>query len=370
MRWTGCRCSRVAVTSRPPRRSCPATTSTPSMWSTCWVSWSTSRSSSSTTRRRPGCATGCSRPSASTRAERLEASGDTARGATPPRRPLRRRGRAAGPHLRAREQLEWADVVDARHRQLPRRARLGRRDTAQPEHALRLVAPLAVQAAIGDAAMDWAATASAIPARRRPALPDGRRVGRVGSPPWAATSSGPRSCDRGAELAERALGRRDPSVLRVRAVLAMFSGDIEQAQPARRGMGRAGAGARMSTSSHTAHTLLAAVRAGSTIPTIDEAVRVAATRGYHRSARSRHSRDGAPDEESPASARSARRGHRARQSERGSHDRRHGDDEQGGDPGRRGEWQAALRAASTAGGQLELGDLVSVHGAFLIASAA
>ena len=91
-------------------------------------------------------------------------------------------------------------------------------ETGSADHALRLVAPLTVTGiAIGDAAMDWAETASAIPgAGSQPALSHGGRVGLVGCHQRAATSRGPRSSLAAAEAAEDALGVRGPSVLRVR----------------------------------------------------------------------------------------------------------------------------------------------------------
>ena len=94
--------------------------------------------------------------------ERLDASGDPAA--------LRRRhadhyvalAEAAGPHLRGREHLEWTGVV-ARDIDNFRAALDWAVETPSPEHALRLVAPLAVQGRTGELAMDWAATAIAIP---------------------------------------------------------------------------------------------------------------------------------------------------------------------------------------------------------------
>ena len=94
--------------------------------------------------------------------ERLQASGDTA--------VVRRRhadhyvglAEAAGPHLRSREHLEWTDIV-ARDTDNFRAALDWAVETPSPEHALRLVAPLAVQGRTGELAMDWAATASTIP---------------------------------------------------------------------------------------------------------------------------------------------------------------------------------------------------------------
>ena len=94
--------------------------------------------------------------------ERLDASGDPVA--------VRRRhadhyvalAEAAGPHLRGREHLEWTSVV-TRDIDNFRAALDWAVETPSPEHALRLVAPLAVQGRTGELAMDWAATASAIP---------------------------------------------------------------------------------------------------------------------------------------------------------------------------------------------------------------
>src|SRR5205823_8928166 len=69
---------------------------------------------------------------------------------------------AAGPHLRRREHLEWTHVVTIDIDNL--RATLDWAvETASPEHALRLVAPLVMHGRIGEVAMDWATTAIAIP---------------------------------------------------------------------------------------------------------------------------------------------------------------------------------------------------------------
>ena len=70
---------------------------------------------------------------------------------------------AAGPHLRSREQLEWSQRRRPRHRQLPRCARLGGRDTVAGARAAPGRALGTVQGRIGELAMDWAATAIAIP---------------------------------------------------------------------------------------------------------------------------------------------------------------------------------------------------------------
>src|SRR6185436_9300669 len=69
---------------------------------------------------------------------------------------------AAGPHLRGREHLEWRSVIE-RDIDNFRAALDWAVETPSPEHALRLVAPLAVQGRTGELAREWAATAMAIP---------------------------------------------------------------------------------------------------------------------------------------------------------------------------------------------------------------
>ena len=112
--------------------------------------------------------------------ERLDASGDPVA--------LRRRhadhyvtvAEAAGPHLRARDHLEWTRVIE-RDIDNFRAALDWAVETPSPDHALRLLAPLAVGGRSGELAMDWAATAIGDPGRRRsPALSRRRRLGRVG----------------------------------------------------------------------------------------------------------------------------------------------------------------------------------------------
>ena len=149
------------------------------MWSTCWVSWSTSRSSSPTTTD-GGVRYRLLETIRQYARERLDASGDTAA--------VRRRhadhyvalAEAAGPHLRGREHLEWTGVV-ARDIDNFRAALDWAVETPSPDHALRLVAPL------GGAGQDrrtrdgLGRDRDRDPGRRRsPALSRGRRLGRVG----------------------------------------------------------------------------------------------------------------------------------------------------------------------------------------------
>ena len=144
------------------------------------------------------------------------------RGATPPRRPLRRRWpkrpvRTCG----GREHLEWTGVV-TRDIDNFRAALDWAVETPSPEHALRLVAPLAVQGRTGELAMDWAATAIAIPGG------DGHPLFPVVAAwaAWGATMG--RDFERAedlvavAERAQAALGTRLASVARGRATLAFF----------------------------------------------------------------------------------------------------------------------------------------------------
>ncbi len=94
--------------------------------------------------------------------ERLEADGDTAA--------VRRRhadyyvelAETAGPHLRSRDQLEWIKVV-APDIDNFRAAFDWAVETPSVDHAFRLIAPFTLSMAIGDAARDWAVTASMIP---------------------------------------------------------------------------------------------------------------------------------------------------------------------------------------------------------------
>ena len=161
MRCNGCRCSRVAVTSGPRRRSCPATSSTQPMWSTCWVNWWTSPSSSPTTPT-AGCVTASSRPSASTRGSDSTPAATRSRcdAATPtttsrwPKRPVRTYGAestSSGPASSPATSTTSAprSTGPSRH---PR-----------PTTRCAWWPPLAVYGRIGELAMDWAATAIAIP---------------------------------------------------------------------------------------------------------------------------------------------------------------------------------------------------------------
>ena len=175
--------------------------------------------------------------------ERLDASGDPA--------VVRRRhadyyvalAEAAGLHLRGRDHLEWTSVV-ARDIDNFRAALDWAVETPSPEHALRLVAPLAVHGRIGELAMDWATTAIAIPGG------DGHPLVPVVAAwaAWGATMGGDleRAADlvAAAERAQAALGTRLPSVARAQATLGFYRNDFEEARRHAAGMGRARAGIR------------------------------------------------------------------------------------------------------------------------------
>jgi tetratricopeptide (TPR) repeat protein len=161
--------------------------------------------------------------------ERLDASGDPVA--------LRRRhadqyvalAEAAGPHLRGREHLEWTSVVTIDIDNL-RAALDWAVETPSPEHALRLVVPLTVKGGIGDTAMDWAATAVAIPGGdRQPLYPV------VAA--WAAWGATMRhdfaraeELVAVAERAQAALGVRLWSVARAHAILATYRQDFADAR--------------------------------------------------------------------------------------------------------------------------------------------
>ena len=161
--------------------------------------------------------------------ERLDASGDPA--------VVRRRhpdyyvalAEAAGLHLRGRDHLEWTNVV-ARDIDNFRAALDWAVETPSPEHALRLVAPLAVHGRIGELAMDWATTAIAIPGG------DGHPLVPVVAAwaAWGATMGGDleRAADlvAAAERAQAALGIRLGSVARAQATLAFYRTDFEEAR--------------------------------------------------------------------------------------------------------------------------------------------
>jgi predicted ATPase len=136
----------------------------------------------------------------------------------------------AGPHLRSRDQLDWAKVITPEIDNF-RAAFDWAVETANADHAFRLIAPFMLTLAIGDAARDWAVTAIAIPGGDdHPLFPV------VAA--WAA-SDGTFSGDFeraeantvAAERAQQALGVRLPAVANARAVLALYRGDLEHVVP-------------------------------------------------------------------------------------------------------------------------------------------
>ena len=216
-------------------------------------------------------------------AERLQASGDTADV---------RRGHAeycieqaveAGPHLRRREQPEWAERV-APDTDNFRAALDWAVETESADHALRLVAPLCVRGAvIGDVAMDWAAVAIEVSgAAEHPLFPE---VAAWAS--WGATVG--RDLERAeqlaaaAEHAEELLGTRHPTVALARATVATQYGPQGAQDAAAEWLARARAVGDPYDIAHALTMLgLTFAYAGDTGPattTLDEAARVAREAG-------------------------------------------------------------------------------------------
>jgi predicted ATPase len=161
--------------------------------------------------------------------ERLETSGETAA--------VRRRHadhyvglvETAGPHLRRRGQLQWANAL-ARDTDNLRAVLDWAIETPSADHALRLIAPLSVTGmAIGDTAREWAEAAMSIPeADSHRSFPV---VAAFAS--FAASMGGDlQRAEARLDAAERASELHGPpplSVRRARAVLTHFGGD----EPAR-----------------------------------------------------------------------------------------------------------------------------------------
>ena len=216
--------------------------------------------------------------------ERLDASGEPVA--------LRRRhadhyvalAEVAGAHLRGREHVEWASVV-IREIDNFRAALDWAVEARSPEHALRLVAPLAVQGRIGDLAMEWAATASAIPGGDdHPLVPV---VATWAA--WGAIAAGDlvraEALVATAEQAQAALGTRLPSVARAQAILAFFRGAFDEARrDAAEWVDLARASGDPYELAHALTMLASAIQITEPTPdaaiaTIDEAVRVARAAG-------------------------------------------------------------------------------------------
>jgi predicted ATPase/DNA-binding SARP family transcriptional activator len=162
--------------------------------------------------------------------ERLESTGETAA--------VRRRhmdhyvslAETAAPHLRNRDQLTWAAVLDSDVENL-RAAFDFAVERSLPEPGLRLVASLAVAGLpIGWTAMGWAHTAATIPGAH-----DHQLFPLVVA--YAATDAAMNgqleaasALVETAEAAQTALDTNHPYVYTARGVLALFSGDLEGAR--------------------------------------------------------------------------------------------------------------------------------------------
>jgi hypothetical protein len=136
---------------------------------------------------------------------------------------------SAGPRLRGPEHLDASHIV-MRDVDNFRAVLDWAVETPSAEHALRMVAPLALQGRTGELAMDWAATAVTIPGGDdHPLVPV---VAAWAA--WGATMA--REFERAEELvtvAERAqvaLGLQLPSVARARTLAAFFVNDFEEAR--------------------------------------------------------------------------------------------------------------------------------------------
>ena len=161
--------------------------------------------------------------------ERLEAAGDAAE--------VRRRhadyfvavAEAAVPRLRGREQVAAADEA-ARDVDNFRAAFDWAVEVPSPDHALRLVAALAVNGVtIGYAAMDWADTAVDIPdAAAHPLFPVVASWAAMGAV-FAAQHDRAATLVARTEAAEAALGSRQPIASQGMAVEAFFRGDQDRA---------------------------------------------------------------------------------------------------------------------------------------------
>jgi predicted ATPase/class 3 adenylate cyclase len=161
--------------------------------------------------------------------ERLEAAGDAAAVRRRHAEHFVARAEASGPRLRSREQVEAASEVE-RDTDNFRAALDWAVEVADPDRALRLVAPLAVNAlVIGYTAMDWAETAIAVPGATDESLYPVVASWAV----WSATMRG--DLDGAAAVAatlaavEEALGSRDPAACQGPGTLAFFRADLDGA---------------------------------------------------------------------------------------------------------------------------------------------
>jgi predicted ATPase/class 3 adenylate cyclase len=162
--------------------------------------------------------------------ERLEATGDAAEVRRRHADHYVARAEAAGPRLRGRDQVASNNEI-TRDNDNFRAVLDWSIETHSPDHAMRLVAPLAVNGmTIGYASMDWAETAVEIPgAPEHPLFPV---VASWAS--WSATMGA--DLERAAviatiaEAAEVALGSRQPAACQGPGTLAFFEGDLEGAR--------------------------------------------------------------------------------------------------------------------------------------------
>ena len=136
---------------------------------------------------------------------------------------------SAGQGLRSRDHVVWTETV-MRDIDNFRAALDWAVEASSAEHALRLVAQLAVQGSVGEIVMDWADTAIAIPGAA-----DERGFPVVAA--WAAWSAAFRAdFDRAevlvqaAERAQARLGVPEVAVVRARATLEFFRGDLTAAR--------------------------------------------------------------------------------------------------------------------------------------------
>ena len=207
-------------------------------------------------------------------------------GSTPPRGPLRGGyRRRAGPHLRSRDHLAWTVVV-ARDTDNFRAALDWAVETPSPEHALRLVAPLA-RARQDRRTRDWlgrdprARSPAVRVTRSFPWSPPGLR----GAQRCASISSGPKTSSPSRNEHKRCSVRRLPSVARGRATLAFYRNDVEDAQRhAKEWVNLAWASGDVYELAHALVLLGAALQfddkaLDAAIATVDEGVRVARAGG-------------------------------------------------------------------------------------------
>ncbi len=153
---------------------------------------------------------------------------------------------AAGPHLRSRDQIEWARRA-LRDTDNFRAVLDWALEMPSPEHALRLIAPFTVTGmAIGEAARDWADTATAIPGGD-----DHPLYAEVAA--FASLSASFAGDLERAEALGRGGGTRPGASRHARPVGAASPGDPRHLQRAtrsgtqlRRSVGRTGAGGRRS----------------------------------------------------------------------------------------------------------------------------